>query len=80
MRPPELLAPGVKEGPPIQLRGALAQPMGPYDAMLWTGDVRVTVFSSPAQPSALEAVQGLEAVAPGGPGPAQPLPSPVGGC
>lgn len=76
MRPPELLAPGVKEGPAIQVRGALAQPMGPKQVMVWAGDVRINVFDVRQQGSALSLAEALEAVAPGGPRPAEPLPPP----
>ncbi len=73
-RPPELLAEEVKDGPPIVLRGALAQPLGPDQVMVWTGDARVTVFDVRDGGVALATMEALKAVAAGGAGPGEPLP------
>lgn len=61
-RPPELLAEEVKDGPPIDLRGALAQPLGPDQVMAWTGDARVTVFDVRGGGVALATMEALTAV------------------
>jgi len=75
-RPPELLAEEVKDGPPIDLRGALAQPLVPDQVMAWTGDARVTVFDVRGGGVALATMEALTAVTGTGAGPGQPLPPP----
>lgn len=60
----------------IDLRGALAQPLGPDQVMAWTGDARVTVFDVREGGVALATMEALTAVTGAGAGPGQPLPPP----
>ncbi len=76
-RPPEMLARAVKEGPPLDIRGALGQQVG-TDILLWTGDAKVSVLAPGNLALTTTAADALRGVAPGGPQAGEPLSPPDG--
>ena len=79
LKPPERISPSVKNGPPFEVRGGLAQYIGEDHVRLWTGNVSIAILTEGVA-SQVEATEKLRLVSEGPEGAQRTLGPPTATC
>lgn len=79
MRPPGQIASEVKDGPPVQVRGVDAQPIGGTHIRMWTGDVSIAIYTSDYA-AGIDAAASLSSVSDTSIAQSDSFPPPEGNC